>query len=280
MIVYLGKILWWLASPANLPFTLAVLALLLSCWRRTRSIGIRAGMATLILAVVLGFLPVGEGALRPLEGYFPPQPLPSKVDGIILLGGSEEVDIGDFRDRAELSNAGDRYVEFAALARQYPDAQLIYTGGGLDWGRTRINETHIARGTMAKLGLDLARVKFDDKSRNTAENAIYAKALAQPKPGETWLLITSAMHMPRAVNCFLAVDWPVLPRVVDYRTGPWLNEFKPVVNLLLLDGAVREWIGLIAYRLLGHTRTIMPPRILPGMQAAIIAPQGFAAAAV
>ncbi|WP_298728158.1 YdcF family protein [uncultured Ferrovibrio sp.] len=280
MIVYLGKILWWLASPANLPFTLAIVALLLICWRRSRVLGRRLGIAALGLLLVLGFLPVGDAVLRPLEEYFPPQPLPNKVDGIILLGGSEEVEIGEFRGQGELNNAGDRYVAFAALAWQFPEARLVYTGGGVDWGRTKINETHIARDVLAKLGLDLQRVLFDDKSRNTAENAIYAKALAQPKPGETWLLVTSAMHMPRSINCFLAVDWPVIPHVVDYRTGRFFSEFKPAVNLLLLDGAVREWIGLIAYRLLGHTRTILPPRVQTSEKAANVAPQGFAAAAV
>lgn len=119
----------------------------------------------------------------------------------------------------------------------------------------------IATRVFTMLGLDPDRVLIDGKSRNTVENAINARALAQPKAGERWLLVTSASHMPRAVNCFQAVDWQVLPYPVDYSTGlPPVFSFTPMGNLHTLNHATKEWVGLLAYRLMGHTRRILPLR--------------------
>jgi uncharacterized SAM-binding protein YcdF (DUF218 family) len=262
MSVYIGKILWWLVSPANLLFTLLFLGVALSCWRRTRIAGIRLGAAMLVVFGVIGVLPVVDWVLRPLEEYVPQTDLPAKVDGIVVLGGSEQVVIGEARNRPELNNSADRLVEFVGLARRFPEARLVYTGGGIHWGRTRMNEADIAAQIFQMLGLEAGRISYDSQSRNTAENAQFSKALAQPKPGEVWIMITSAAHMPRALNAYQAVDWPVLPYPVDYRTGRYRGfsfGFRPLGNLLTLDGAIREWVGLIAYRVLGHSRSILPP---------------------
>lgn len=261
MSVYIGKILWWLVSPASLLFTLLFLGIALACWRRTRLLGIRLTAAMAMLFLVIGVLPAVDWVLRPLEEHVPQTPLPLRVDGIVVLGGSEQAVIAEARNRPELNNAADRLIAFVALARQYPQAQLVYTGGGIHWGRTALNEADVAASVFESLGLEASRVKFDSRSRNTAENAAFSKALALPKPGETWVLITSAAHMPRALNSFNAVSWPVLPYPVDYRTaGPrgFKLTFSPLGNLLTLDGAIREWVGLVAYRILGHTTTILP----------------------
>lgn len=281
MSVYIGKILWWLVSPASLLFTLLFLGVALACWPRTRMFGVRLGAAMATIFVIIGLLPVVDWVLRPLEEHVPQSPLPPHVDGIVVLGGSEQVVIAEARNRPELNNAADRLVEFVGLSRRYPQARLIYTGGGIHWGRTTLNEADIAGRAFALLGLDLGRVKFDSQSRNTAENAQFSKAIAQPRDGEVWLLITSAAHMPRAMNAFQAVSWPVLPYPVDYRTGRrqgFSLDFKPLGNLLTLDGAIREWVGLIAYRLLGHTRSILPIIELPATQPNVTA-EGLAPAA-
>jgi uncharacterized SAM-binding protein YcdF (DUF218 family) len=274
MSVYIGKILWWLVSPASLLFTLLFLGVALACWPRTRRFGIRLAAAMAIVFVIIGVAPVAEWVLRPLEEHVPQFPLPDKVDGIVVLGGSEQVVIAEARDRPELNNAADRLVEFVGLARRYPQARLIYTGGGIHWGQTTLNEADIAGRVFTLLGLDAHRVEFDSQSRNTAENAQFSKALAKPREGEVWLLVTSAAHMPRAVNAFQAMSWPVLPYPVDYRTGRrngFRFDFRPLGNLLTLDGAIREWVGLIAYRLLGHTQSILPQIAAPATGANVTA---------
>lgn len=281
MSVYIGKILWWLVSPASLLFTLLFLGVALACWPRTRMAGIRLSAAMATLFVIIGVLPVVDWVLRPLEEHVPQSALPPHVDGIVVLGGSEQVTIAEARGRPELNNAADRLVEFVGLARQYPEARLVYSGGGIHWGRTTLNEADIARRVFVLLGLGPERVEFDSQSRNTAENAQFSKAIAQPKEGETWLLVTSASHMPRALNAFQAVSWPILPYPVDYRTARrhgFSFDFKPLGNLLTLDGAIREWVGLIAYRLLGHTRSILPPITPPGARPNVTS-EGLAAVA-
>ncbi|HLT77364.1 MAG TPA: YdcF family protein [Ferrovibrio sp.] len=262
MSVYIGKILWWLVSPANLPLALLFGGVALACWRRTRLLGIRLAAAMTVFFLLIGILPVANWVLRPLEEHVPQQPLPSQVDGIVVLGGSEQVVIAESRNRPELSNAADRLIAFVALARKYPQARLIYTGGGIHWGETTLNEADIAARVFEDLGLDPGRVTFDSRSRSTAENAAFGKALADPQPGETWIMITSAAHMPRALNAFNAVSWPVLPYPVDYRTATPRGfglRFRPLGNLLTLEGAVHEWVGLVAYWALGHTTSILPP---------------------
>ena len=281
MSVYIGKILWWLVSPASLLFTLLFLGVALACWNRTRLFGIRLGATMLVVLVIIGVLPVADWVLRPLEEHVPQSPLPLQVDGIVVLGGSEQVVIAEARNRPELNNAADRLVEFVGLARQYPKARLIYTGGGVHWGRTTLNEADIAGRVFSLLGLEADRIEYDSQSRNTAENAQFSKAIAQPRDGEVWLLITSAAHMPRAMAAFQAVSWPVLPYPVDYRTGRRYGfslDFKPLGNLLTLDGAVHEWAGLIAYRLLGHTQSILPPVTAPAARSNVTA-EGLAPAA-
>ena len=62
------------------------------------------------------------------------------------------------------------------------------------------------------------RIELEGKSRNTAENATFSKALANPKPGERWLLVTSAHHMPRSVGCFRRAGFAVEAYPVDWRT--------------------------------------------------------------
>jgi uncharacterized SAM-binding protein YcdF (DUF218 family) len=103
---------------------------------------------------------------------------------------------------------------------------------------------------------------LENRSRNTAENAAFSKALVAPKPGERWLLVTSAMHMPRAIGAFREAGFPVEAYPVDYQTNGW-QDLRNVFGSLSgglgqLDGALHEWIGLIAYRLTGKSSALFP----------------------
>lgn len=85
------------------------------------------GFGVLALAVVLLF-PVDVWLLRPLEDRFPP-PTPTRVHGIVVLGGAISADVSADRAIPTLNRDGDRLVAFAALARAYPAARLIFAGG-------------------------------------------------------------------------------------------------------------------------------------------------------
>ena len=117
------------------------------------------------------------------------------------------------------------------------------------------------RGALRQAGIDPDCVIFETDSRNTWENALFSRRLVEPQPGETWLLVTSALHMPRSVGIFRRVGWEVVPYPVDYRTRrgghPYLR-FEFEKTLSLLHEATREWIGLVSYRLMDRTSALFP----------------------
>jgi uncharacterized SAM-binding protein YcdF (DUF218 family) len=208
------------------------------------------------------FLPIDAWLLRPLENCFgTPQP-PDHMDGVVVLGGAISAPITADRDQPTLNRDADRLVAFAVLARRYPDARLVFAGGPPAPPSATLTEPEASRALLNRLGAPPERVLIDDQSRTTWENAANALALGHPHPGETWLLVTSASHMPRAVGAFQGVGWPsVLPWPVAYRTTRqgWPAPLQPVgAKLAAIDLAAHEWIGLIIYRLEGRTRQLLP----------------------
>jgi uncharacterized SAM-binding protein YcdF (DUF218 family) len=147
---------------------------------------------------------------------------------------------------------------FAILAHRYPDARLLFTGGSGDPFDQSRNEAEFARALFA--GLGLRGVHYENLSRNTHENATYSKEMMRPKPGETWLLVTSAADLPRAVGSFRAAGWPVTAYPADYHTLRSSSGFFPGVadGLADADWATHEWIGLFVYRLRGWTPALFP----------------------
>jgi uncharacterized SAM-binding protein YcdF (DUF218 family) len=86
--------------------------------------------------------------------------------------------------------------------------------------------------------------------------------LVAPKPGERWLLVTSAFHMPRSIGVFRAIGFEVEAYPVDWRTRGWVDVRWPFeklsAGLARTDVAVHEWVGLIAYRLSGRITELLP----------------------
>ena len=146
--------------------------------------------------------------------------------------------------------------------KAYPEAKVLITGGSGRLTRTQFREAHDMAAVLSILGIERDRLIIESEARNTRENAVLAKRLADPRPGETWLLVTSAFHMPRAVGCFRRIDWPIIPFPVDYRTEGqpawWPPRLDLVGGLGSLGLAVHEWVGLAAYRLTDRTDALFP----------------------
>jgi uncharacterized SAM-binding protein YcdF (DUF218 family) len=103
----------------------------------------------------------------------------------------------------------------------------------------------------------------ESRPRTTFEDALYSAALLKPKPGERWLLVTVASHMPRAVGCFRVAGFEVEPYPVAFQTGSGFSclfafHVTGPTSFARLDVAAKEWIGLVAYRLMGRTDTLFP----------------------
>ena len=210
--------------------------------------------------LLITLFPVAAWLAAPLENRFPrPQTLPGHVDGIIVLGGAIDPIETERRAIPSLNSAAERMTEFLRLARQYPGARLVFSGGS---GRLSLNlasftEADAARLFFAQQGVDARRISFENKSRNTYENVIFTKALVHPLPGQTWLLISSAQDMPRSVGIFRKAGWPVVAVPVAYKADT-PNSFDLGGNLSQLDHAAHEWLGLLVYYLTGKTDALFP----------------------
>jgi uncharacterized SAM-binding protein YcdF (DUF218 family) len=215
------------------------------------------------LLAICGFSPLGNWLLYPLEQRFPPwDAARGAPDGIVVLGGPIDADLSAAHGVAVVSAAGDRLIAAAALARRYPNARLVYTGGSANLISNDAKEADYATALFESLGVSKARLVMERRARNTQENAEFSKVVAAPKSGERWLLVTSAYHMPRSIGLFRKAGFPVEPYPVDWRVGgrAYLMNFHnfSIDGLASVDVAVREWMGLAAYRITGKTSEFFP----------------------
>ena len=259
----LSKVLWPLLAPANFLVFLLVtgFGLQMLGGRRGRRFGLGLTAGVLTLLSLLAVLPVWAWMILPLESRFPQPVWPEKIDGVIVLGGVVDTSASAAWKRPVVNHAADRLTELAWLARRYPEARLVFTGGSGSLSNPEQLEAPLVRTVLERIGVPVERMVFEDRSRNTLENAVFTKELVKPKPGETWVLVTSAYHMPRSVGIFRKIGWPVLPDPVAYYTG--LDDGSPyglnlAKDLYVLDDAIHEWIGLFSYRLLGRTDALFP----------------------
>lgn len=257
---YLSKIGWTFVQPDILFFYLLLLATVL-LWLNKVKTAKRIFTFLTVLVLVVGLAPIGYFLNRPLENRFTSNPtLPGRVDGIILLGGTIQPAISFEWNQVALGTSAEREIAFATLANQYPNARLLMSGGSGNIMNQEHREADLSPRLLRDLNVDTSRVVFERDSRNTYENALNSKPLMQPKPGETWVLVTSAAHMPRAVGVFCAQQWPVIPWPVDFKTTQDnLGFFFNFANRLDgLNQILHEWAGLVSYRLTGKTEKLLP----------------------
>jgi uncharacterized SAM-binding protein YcdF (DUF218 family) len=258
---YLSKFAWVLLSPANLLYLLLLAGTVLLFLQKQRPAKLLIGSSVVLLSLA-AFLPIGKWIGTPLETRFTTNPqLPDTVDGIILLGGAADPLNSYIWDQAELGSAAERYLAFVTLAKDHPAAKLVFTGGSGSIIDQAYREADIALYLLESLGLDRRRLELERDSRNTWENVVNSKALMQPAAGETWVLVTSAAHMPRAIGVFCAQDWPLIPYPVDHETSPGTQlriGLDLAGNLSALNDSTREWLGLLVYRLTGKTAALFP----------------------
>lgn len=259
----LSKILWILASPANLLLILLGLGLALkaSASDALRKTGWFFCLFAFFCFALIAVLPVGQWALTPLENAFAFTP-PKRVDGIIVLGGDEQKHISEARKEPVALDSMRRYVKFAELSKRYPKAKIVFSGGsGLLKPNDRILDSDIAKEILTSIGVRTDRMTIEKKSRNTYENAVFTADIVRPKANQTWLLVTSAWHMPRAMATFRQAGWNVHPAPTGFFTTgdyPFFLRFCFEEQMRLLTLAAHEYIGLVAYNLMGRTNALWP----------------------
>ena len=241
MTYYVSKVFWLIAAPTN---ALVLISAIVAFWAVLRSPNWVAWLAAAVACgLVIGtFTPIGVALTVPLEYRFAFSPSDSQVppDGIILLGGG-----------------GLREVEVAsALSQEYPNARLIFTASS---ATSREDEYRLKM--FARLGGDPARIYMDPQARTTSEDGFTPPRWSNQSAVKGGILVTSAVHMPRAVGCFRVAGFHVEPYPVEFstrRSHPFAGFAPGSEALLILDRAAKEWIGLIAYRFMGKTDALFP----------------------
>ena len=257
--------LWSLFSPSQVILVLLAAGGLLLAVGHERW-GRRLCILGASLLIAFGLLPTSHFLMHALEARFPQPHLPAKITGIVLLSGAERPAATQDSGEPQLNSAAGRYTTALRLAARYPDARLVFTGGPpTDPSTGDLAQTGVGREILTSVGLDPSRLTFEEGSTDTCDNAANTKALVKPRQGETWVVVTSASHMPRTVACFRSAGWDVIPQPADYHVvvgGVDAGTFQISDNLTMLDVALHEWVGLAYYRLTGRTNEIFPsPRI-------------------
>ena len=251
------NVLWM--PDSLLVLVLAAGAVALWLWPRFGRWLVTVSVAALLL---ISSLPIGIWLLAPLEDRFP-RPEAAKlshVDGIILLGGAVQPGIMESRRVLSLNRHAERVVETSILARKFPDAPVLYSGGSADVRGERQTEAAAIAPYLGALGIAADRVTLEGASRNTYENAVESWRRIRPAKDERWLLVTSAFHMPRAMAVFRAAGWNPVAYPVDYlSTGEerW-PVLAPAGHWSDLRLALHEYVGLLAYYVAGYSSELFP----------------------
>jgi uncharacterized SAM-binding protein YcdF (DUF218 family) len=258
----ISKTVGYLLMPSSFLIGLGLLGAILLLTRFARA-GRRLMVTALILLAICAFSPLANFLLYPLEQRFPKwDSSRGEPDGIIVLGGPLDADLSAAHGVPVIAGAADRIIGAVTLAHRYPKARLVYTGGSPNLLHNDAKEADYATALFQGLGIPKSRLTMERQSRNTRENAEFSKQIVMPKPGERWILVTSAYHMPRSMGLFRKAGFPVEAYPVDFRVGMKEDLFKYYVTandgLQLVDTGVREWLGLIAYRMTGGTDALLP----------------------
>jgi uncharacterized SAM-binding protein YcdF (DUF218 family) len=261
---FASKIFWMIASPINFLLLAALIGVLLCFGRRAR-FGRGLALTAILVLLSAATLPLGMLLVAPLEDRFPvPPPDSPPPAGIIVLGGAINDSVSRARQETVFDEGGERVTEAVVLAKRYPQARIVYTGGSASFvPGTLSTEALQARKFMSQMGIAPERVTIEDKSRSTDENARFTAAIVHPQPGERWIVATSAFHMPRSMGVFEKAGFHPIAYPVAFRTrGHWPDDlmltFEPIRNLRIFEIAVHEWIGLAAYWASGRISHFFP----------------------
>jgi uncharacterized SAM-binding protein YcdF (DUF218 family) len=268
MFFVFSKILGFLAMPSNL-LVVAVLAgacLLMTRWRRSALTLLVGGV---VVFAVLGFSPLSNALLLTLSERFPAwQAANVDPDGVIILGGVIDPEVSAARGQVELDSSAERALALLTLARRFPKARIVFSGGSGNLVMEPVAETRFARALLAEFGMTGERFVFEGESRTTYENARNTFELLKPKAGERYLLVTSSFHMPRSIGAFRSVGFDVEAFPVDWRTRGWRDAMLPFerasAGLSRADVAIHEWTGLVVYWMTGRSSALFPAPRAPG----------------
>ena len=253
----------WLLDPTALLFlaSLVVIAGLTSGRRRRTRSGSARRSTLLILVwclVFLGFSAPGivNPLLTTLEDQYPQSIACEMGSHLVMLGGGVDSRAQSDNEYERMSRATMARASAAArIANAEPGLRLLAAGGALK----SITEADMIASYWISQGIDNARIIREERSSSTRENALYvAELLSDETLQGPVRLVTSAMHMPRALNTFRIVmdsqGITVCPVSVDREalSGVPLWALMPQTTALVkFDRWFHEVVALAIYHLRG-----------------------------
>ena len=253
----LDKLVTPLFTALGLALALMVLAWLLVLFRR------RGAALTVLGIAVIGLYAastdfVAQQVSGILERQYPPVPLASlpKADAIILLGGMTDPPFPP-RQAPDLSAHADRAMLAADLYKAGKAPVVIASGGNWRYPAGTDSEAVDMAAVLERFGVPQSAILLEDKSADTAENARFSAAIMQAHHLARALLVTSGVHMPRAVATFRAAGVDVVPAATDIVDAPApgmpFAGLAPRGDALNETGeALHELVGFVYYRLRGR----------------------------
>ncbi len=256
---YLSKILWIFLNPFNL-FIISIIFFFIFNYSKKKIISYFFLIFITLYIFIVGCSPIGKYLLYSLEkNYHNSHHYSGTVDGILILGGATSPLLSREYELISLGESAERLYEAIILMKKNKNAKVIFSGGSGIINRPDLGHSQVAKSFYKKIGIEIDQIIFEDQSRNTYENIIYSKKIANPKINENWLLITSASHMKRALLIADKHNWKLIPYAVDFKN---IKNFKFIPNLKLLKNlntfqqGSHEWLGLISYYLMGRTNKV------------------------
>jgi uncharacterized SAM-binding protein YcdF (DUF218 family) len=251
----LSKLLDVLVSPLTWGIGLAAAGM---AWRRPRPGRYRRrralGAAGLLVLVVFALEPVSNGMLYRLEHTTTSTMRPDVVyDAIALLGGvSDERVVAEHGGPAYNENV-ERLVVTHRLLAEGRAKLVIISGGPMEPKLAPYNEARVLGEQLRAWGIAPAQIVLEERARNTRENALFIRDIVRERGLAEVLVVTSAFHMRRAVECFAAVDMKVDTLAVDYRAHRGPSSLLPRATFLSESTmTIRETFGLYVYRARGY----------------------------
>ena len=262
MFFVLSKTLGLLLEPLIIPYWCLICAVL-AFWRRRRFLGRFLVVTAGFLPLLYGVIPLTSQPLRFIENHIKPSDMTDRqIDGIIVLGGfTGDSVVAESRNQPNLGSAAERFTAALKWHQKFSDKPLVFSGFSGHLAPKGASEAEIVRQLLDDLAVDRAHIIFENKSRNTYENAVYSYDLMAPTPGSHWILITSASHMPRAIGSFRAAGWSgILGYPVDYQTPETgFSQYWDIgYGTGLIAKALHEYAGLLVYWLSGRSTDFLP----------------------
>jgi uncharacterized SAM-binding protein YcdF (DUF218 family) len=264
MFFFLSKFLPLFVYPAGLAVICLVIALAL---RKRRKWHVTLVVTALVVLYLGGNRLVGMALVRSLEWRIPPLPQSTQnpFDAIVVLGGGTQQGLPP-RPTHEIGEAGDRLLYAASLYSAGRAPTVIVSGGRSPLSTPGpASESEVMADLLARLGVPREAITIEGTSRNTYENSVETSKLLRERQLDRVLLVTSAMHMPRALGVFTRQGIHATPAPTDYLvTQPdWIYFTRPTLAVALMDlvpkaeymalteKALKEYLGIIVYRMRG-----------------------------